>query len=66
MNEQDFGIRDDELQTTGFKFNDLDEDGRRDDGEPGIPDVWIYVDRDDDGRLDLGEPAAITQRTVPR
>lgn len=57
----DFGIRLDNVQTHGFKFNDLDQDGRKDDNEPGIPGFWIYIDLDDDGRLDLGEPTAITQ-----
>lgn len=57
----DFGVRTDNVQSAGFKFNDLDQDGRKDDNEPGIPGFWIYVDYDDDGRLDLGEPAAITQ-----
>jgi len=57
----DFGIRADDVQTQGFKFNDLDGDGRRDDDEPGVPGFWIYVDYDDDGRLDLGEPTSITQ-----
>ncbi|MDP6468429.1 MAG: M36 family metallopeptidase [Pirellulaceae bacterium] len=57
----DFGIRDDTVQSKGVKFHDLDNDGRKDDGEPGIPGFWVYIDLDDDGRLDMGEPTAITQ-----
>ena len=40
----------------GYKFHDMDADGRRDDDQPGIEGVWIYADYDGDGRLDLGEP----------
>ncbi len=57
----DFGIREDSTASLGFKFHDIDGDGRRDEGEPGIGGIWLYVDYDDDHHLDLGEPAAITQ-----
>jgi len=57
----DFGVREGDLLSTGSKFHDLDGDGQKDAGEPGVAGFWIYVDYDDDGRLDLGEPAAITQ-----
>ncbi len=45
---------------TGYKWNDLNGNGIRDAGEPGIADVYIYVDLDLDGRIDIGEPAAKT------
>ena len=44
----DFGNRvdkDDKLGSIcGMKFNDLNGNGRRDDGEPGLPDWRIYLD----------------------
>ena len=61
VTDVDFGIRDSALTPLGIKYHDLDGNGVRDEGEPGVAGFWIYVDLDDDGRLDLGEPAAITQ-----
>jgi hypothetical protein len=46
---------------TGVKWNDLDGDGVRDEGEPGIPGVFVYIDLDGDNRIDIGEPAAQTR-----
>ncbi|MFO0921044.1 MAG: Ig-like domain-containing protein [Pirellulales bacterium] len=45
---------------TGFKWNDLNANGIKDAGEPGLEGIWIYVDVDGDDRLDLGEPATKT------
>jgi len=45
---------------TGFKWHDLNGNGIRDPGEPGIGGVWIYIDLDGDNRIDLGEPATQT------
>jgi hypothetical protein len=45
---------------SGMKFNDLDADGAKDVGEPGLPGWTIYVDYDNDGVLDAGEPSAVT------
>jgi uncharacterized repeat protein (TIGR01451 family) len=45
---------------SGIKFHDLDADGSRDEGEPGLPGWTIYVDLDDDGALDADEPRAVT------
>jgi len=39
----------------GTKFNDLDADGRRDAGEPGLAGFRIWADFDNDGVLDAGE-----------
>ena len=40
----------------GTKFNDLDADGKRDSGEPGLAGFRIWADYDNDGVLDAGEP----------
>lgn len=45
---------------TGFKWNDLNGNGLRDPGEPGIAGVYVYLDLDGDDRLDLFEPKAVT------
>jgi large repetitive protein len=45
---------------TGVKWHDLNGNGIRDAGEPGMGGVWIYIDLDGDGRIDLGEPATQT------
>ena len=60
VDDVDFGYGPGALQSTGYKFDDLNGNGRRDEGEFGVADVWIYVDYDGDGRLDLGEPKAKT------
>lgn len=44
----------------GFKWNDLNGNGIRDTGEPGIEGVYIYIDLDGDQRIDIGEPTAKT------
>ena len=36
----------------GTKFFDLDADGVRDAGEPGIPGFQVFADYDNDGQLD--------------
>jgi len=45
---------------SGMKWNDLDDDGVRDTGEPGLGGVQVYADKDLDGSLDPGEPYAFT------
>ncbi len=46
-------------------FEDLDNDGMYDVGEPGIPGVvlYLYEDLDRDGQVDAGEPLRDTQVT---
>lgn len=46
----------------GFKWNDLNGNGIRDVGEPGIEGVYIYIDLDGDSRIDIGEPTAKTDK----
>jgi hypothetical protein len=45
---------------SGTKFHDLDADGRRDRGEPGLARWIIWADYDDDGVRDSVEPFGIT------
>ena len=45
---------------SGTKFFDLDADGQRDRGEPGIPRFQIWADYDDNGVLDSDEPFAVS------
>lgn len=47
----------------GVKWYDLDEDGVRDPGEPGVADWTIYLDANDNGQLDWGEPSTLTDRS---
>jgi hypothetical protein len=45
---------------SGTKFHDLNGNGRRDAGEPGLPRWMIWADYDDDGIRDAIEPFAVT------
>jgi len=56
-----FGASFPQVGATGFKWLDLNGDGVRDQNEPGLAGVYIYLDLDLDGRPDIGEPAAITK-----
>jgi sugar lactone lactonase YvrE len=47
-------------QLVGRLFEDLDEDGVLDNGEPGLSGWTIYLDSNADGQLNGGEPTAIT------
>jgi hypothetical protein len=44
----------------GTKYHDLDADGTRDAGEPGLAGFRIYADTNDDGGFDAGEPSTFT------
>ena len=44
----------------GSKWNDLDGDGERDEGEPGIENWTIYLDDNQNGELDEGEISTVT------
>jgi VCBS repeat-containing protein len=57
---RDFGNQRDEGTVSGVKFNDLDGDGTRDPGEPGLAGWTIYADSNRNGRLDAGEPSTVT------
>ncbi len=45
---------------TGVKWNDSNENGRQDSGEPGLPGWTIYVDSNADGQFNAGEPNAVS------
>ncbi len=47
-------------QVSGMKWNDLNENGLLDAGEPGLENWLIYTDLDDDGFHDPNEPATLT------
>ncbi len=49
-------LNDDRSFIRGTKWNDLNGNGVRDAGEPGLAGWTIYVDANDDGTLDPGEP----------
>src|SRR4051794_20941453 len=47
----------------GTKFFDLDADGVRDPGDPGIPGFEIFADYNHNGQLDPGEPSTVSDST---
>ena len=49
----------------GFKWEDLNVNGQRDDGEPGLPGVVIYADLNGNGQADADEPQTETMRDDP-
>ncbi|WP_182867330.1 cohesin domain-containing protein [Rhodopirellula sp. JC639] len=52
-------------EITGTKFSDLNNNGQRDAGEPGLGGVRMYVDMDNDGQYDPGEPFSISAADDP-
>ncbi|MDQ3933482.1 MAG: chitobiase/beta-hexosaminidase C-terminal domain-containing protein [Actinomycetota bacterium] len=44
-------------RVSGTKYEDLNADGDRDGGEPGLPGWTVYVDYNGNGSLDTGEPS---------
>ncbi|MEK7547005.1 MAG: SdrD B-like domain-containing protein [Patescibacteria group bacterium] len=47
-------------QISGKKYNDLDQNGEDDAGEPGLSGWTIYLDTNNNGALDGGEPTQTT------
>ncbi len=60
ITDVDFGNQPEPGSVSGVKWNDLDGNGVRDEGEPGMGGIYIYADLNNDGMIALGEPAAIT------
>ncbi len=56
----DFGSVNPPATIRGTKWNDLDGDGVRDSGEPGIAGVTIYLDLNGNTIWDAGEPTTLT------
>jgi hypothetical protein len=53
------------VEIRGTKWNDLNGDGLRDTGEPGLAGVTVYLDGNNNGVLDTGELSAVTQADDP-
>ncbi|MCA9225143.1 MAG: hypothetical protein KDA47_06000 [Planctomycetales bacterium] len=45
---------------SGVQFNDLDADGTRDAGEPGLSGWTIYLDLNQNNQMEMGEPSVLT------
>jgi predicted outer membrane repeat protein len=50
----------------GTKFDDLNANGVRDAGEPGLANVTIYLDQNGNFELDAGEPSVLTMPDDPQ
>ncbi len=48
------------ISITGLKFNDLNSNGSRDPGDPGLAGVTVFLDTNLNGTLDLGERSTVT------
>ena len=48
------------LATSGVVFEDIDVDGTRDAGEPGIAGITVFTDQNSNGTFDAGEPSTVT------
>ena len=44
----------------GVKYNDLNRNGIREAGEPGLPEVTIYLDANNNNNFDPNEPGSVT------
>lgn len=49
----------------GLKWSDTDGDGTRNDGEPGLAGVTIYIDANENGELEEGELSTVTVADNP-
>ncbi|MGB3264469.1 MAG: SdrD B-like domain-containing protein [Microcoleus sp.] len=47
----------------GIKYNDQNRNGIRDAGEPGIPNVQIFIDSNNNGTAEATEPSTLTNAT---
>ncbi|WP_256872037.1 Calx-beta domain-containing protein [Nostoc sp. TCL26-01] len=53
-------ITDNDAEIRGMKWNDIDGDGVKDTGEPGLQGWTIYLDSNSNGQLDNGEISTTT------
>ena len=60
LTDADFGNQAMPGEIHGTMWNDVDGDGVRDDGEPGLPDWKVFLDEDEDGQWDPGEQFRMT------
>ena len=51
---------------SGTKFDDFNDSGVRNNGEPGLPDWRIFQDRNGNGLYDTGAARAVASSDVPR
>ena len=65
VSDVDFGNRSIPSELHGTVWNDLDGDGTRDAGEPGLAGVTIYLDENNDGQLDPDELSTVTVADNP-
>jgi large repetitive protein len=56
----DFGNTEEMVGVQGVVWQDLNGDGVRDAGEPGMANVFVWADLNGDGRVSLGEPSTHT------
>ncbi len=59
-NMPEAAVTPDDFTISGWKFNDLDGDGLRDPGEPGLENWEIFLDDNANGTLDFGEVWTLT------
>ena len=60
INNLNFGNRFLPSEVHGHIFTDPNNNGVQDPGEPGMPNVVIYVDINNSGKISGGDPAAVT------
>jgi hypothetical protein len=60
VTDVDFGNRLPPGSISGQKWHDLDRDGTKDAGEPGLPGWTIYIDENTNGAFDPGERSTTT------
>lgn len=51
-----FGLFRPDAQVTGTVFDDVNNNGFFDPGEPGVSDITVYIDVTGNGRIDIGDP----------
>jgi hypothetical protein len=60
VDDLDFGNKPAPGSVEGIKYNDVNGNGQRDAGEPGLAGFVIYADMNNDAIIGIGEPASIT------